>query len=146
MLVAVFLIADLGAIATPTTDSIEGETPEFASPILIDGLPPLMCGEVLCLRPIRDIDRGERYSSEAQDWWQSYGPDLDWNGMDDRLQRVLAGAESVSPTAIIGNDGKATVAIVVDYAWHPTESEIETLRVILNAHGWVGEELSLIHI
>ena len=140
MLVAVFLIADLGAIATPSTASIEGDSPEFAPPILIEGLPPLMCGEELCLRPTRDIDRGERYSSEAEDWWQSYGPDLDWNGMDDRLQRVLAGAESVSPTAIIGNDGKATVAIVVDYAWHPTESEIETLRVILNAHGWVGEE------
>ena len=140
MLVAVFLVADLGAIATPSTASIEGDSPEFAPPILIEGLPPLMCGEELCLRPTRDIDRGERYSSEAEDWWQSYGPDLDWNGMDDRLQRVLAGAESVSPTAIIGNDGKATVAIVVDYAWHPTESEIETLRVILNAHGWVGEE------
>ena len=140
MLVAVFLIADLGAIATPSTASIEGDTPEFAPPILVEGLPPLMCGEELCLRPVRDIDRGERYSSEAEDWWQSYGPDLDWNGMDDRLQRVLAGAESVSPTAIIGNDGKATVAIVVDYAWHPTESEIETLRVILEAHGWVGEE------
>ena len=73
-------------------------------------------------------------------WWQGYGPDLDWNGMDDRLQRVLAGAESISPTAIIGDDGRKTVAIVVDYAWAPEVSQIETLRAILMAHGWVGEE------
>ena len=140
LLVAIFLVADLGAIATPTTEFVEPNHEAFTDPILIDGLPPLMCGESLCMRPVRDIDRGARPSSEAPMWWQSYGPDLDWNGMDDRLQRVLAGAESVSPTAIIGNDGRATVAIVVDYAWHPTESEIETLRVILDAHGWVGED------
>ncbi|MDG1559245.1 MAG: S8 family serine peptidase, partial [Candidatus Poseidoniaceae archaeon] len=140
MLVAVFLVADLGAIATPSTEIVEPSHEAFTDPILVDGLPPLMCGETLCMRPVRDIDRGARPSSEAPMWWQSYGPDLDWNGMDDRLQRVLAGAESDSPTAILANDGRATVAIVVDYAWHPTESEIETLRVILDAHGWVGEE------
>ena len=57
------------------------------SQFLIEGLPPLMCGEELCLRPVRDIDRNGRFSAEADQWWQSYGPDLDWNGMDDRLQR-----------------------------------------------------------
>ena len=140
MLVAVFLIADLGAMATESTVQ-SADVPEvFSDPILVDGLPPLMCGEDLCMRPLRDIDRGDRPSSESIDWWQSYGPDLDWNGMDDRLQRVLAGAESVSPTAIIGNDGRKTVAIVVDYAWHPGESEIETLRTMLEVHGWIGEE------
>ena len=40
--------------------------------------------------------------------------------MDDRLQRVLAGQESVSPTAILGPDGRKTVAIIVDYARPPT--------------------------
>ncbi|DAC33016.1 MAG TPA: hypothetical protein HA356_01565, partial [Candidatus Poseidoniaceae archaeon] len=98
ILVAVFLIADLGAMATHSQTEPWSEPVEYAEPILVEGLPPLMCGEELCLRPLRDIDRGERPSSEDEAWWQSYGPDLDWNGMDDRLQRVLAGAESESPT------------------------------------------------
>mgnify|MGYP006090960745 FL=1 len=141
-LVVVFLFADLGVLANDS----ESSTPDsllpsaFSEPILVDGLPPLMCGDELCLRPVRDIDRGERVSFEDVQWWQSYGPDLDWNGMDDRLQRVLAGADSDSPTAIIGPDGVKTVAIVVDYAWRANDAEIETLRAVLNAHGWVGEE------
>ena len=140
VLVAVFLIADLGAMATHSPSTPSQDSTDFAAPIHVEGLPPLMCGEEECMRPLRNIERGDRYSSEDDAWWQGYGPDLDWNGMDDRLQRVLAGAESESPTAIMGNDGRKTVAIVVDYAWHPGESEIETLRSILRAHGWVGEE------
>ena len=141
-LVIVFLFADLGVLANETDSSpLEFDTQSlYSEPILVDGLPPLMCGEELCLRPLRDIDRGERISAEDVQWWQSYGPDLDWNGMDDRLQRVLAGAESVSPTAIIGPDGRKTVAIVVDYAWRANDAEIETLRAVLDAHGWVGED------
>ena len=109
-------------------------------PILIEGLPPLVCGEELCRFNDRLIERNGMPASEDELWWLSYGPDLDWNGMDDRLQRVLAGAESISPTAIIGPDGRKTVAIVVDYAWHPTNKEHEELQAILIAHGWVGEE------
>ena len=141
-LVIVFLFADLGVLANETdTTPVEFETQSlYSEPILVDGLPPLMCGDELCLRPVRDIDRGDRISAEEIQWWQSYGPDLDWNGMDDRLQRVLAGAESVSPTAIIGPDGRKTVAIVVDYAWRANDAEIETLRAVLDAHGWVGED------
>ena len=60
--------------------------------------------------------------------------------MDDRLQRVLAGQESISPTAIIGEDGRKTVAIIVDYAWHPTELEANKLKETLVQHSWVGEE------
>ena len=140
LLVAVFLVADLGAIATQPAEQGPVVEPLFAEPILIDGLPPLMCGDSLCERPLREFSRDGRPSAEAMNWWQGYGPDLDWNGMDDRLQRVLAGAESISPTAIIGDDGRKTVAIVVDYAWAPEVSQIETLRAILTAHGWVGEE------
>ena len=62
----------------------------------MEGLPPLMCGEELCERPTRLFERGDRAAAEDDQWWQAYGPDLDWNGMDDRLQRVLAGEESVS--------------------------------------------------
>ena len=58
--------------------------------------------------------------------------------MDDRLQRVIAGYESISPTAVVGNDGKKTVAIVVDYAWHPTDVEVAELKAVLDLHGWIG--------
>ena len=111
-----------------------------ASAILVDGLPPLMCGDEVCERPLREYLRDGRPAAQEYGWWNSFGPDLDWNGMDDRLQRVLDGMDSVSPTAIIGPDGKKTVAIVVDYAWHPTDTEIIDLKNVLNQHGWVGEE------
>jgi subtilisin family serine protease len=142
-LVLMFLIADLGAFATVSaTDSLQEEQSviQYTSPIFVDGLPPLMCEDGYCQRPIRMIDRGERAASEEDGWWQGYGPDLDWNGMDDRLQRVLVGYDSISPTAIIGEDGRETVAIVVDYAWHPDEAEVSSLQQILNSHSWVGEE------
>ena len=134
------LFADIsgGVLATTTPTS---EVSEYEPPILVEGLPPLMCGEELCERPTRHIDRGDRASSEPDQWWQAYGPDLDWNGMDDRLQRVLAGQESVSSTAIMGPDGRKTVAIVVDYAWAPNSEEIATLLDTLEAHGspWISD-------
>ena len=111
---------------------------DFEPPILVDGLPPLMCGDELCERPTRAIDRGDRVSAEPDRWWLGYGPDLDWNGMDDRLQRVLDGQESISPTAVIGPDGRKTVAIVVDYAWAPNDHEVAALEHVLNDHGWMG--------
>ena len=133
------LFADIsgGVLASTTSTS---EVSEYEPPILVEGLPPLMCGEELCERPTRLFERGDREAAEDDQWWQAYGPDLDWNGMDDRLQRVLAGEESVSSTAIMGPDGRKTVAIVVDYAWAPNGEEIATLVETLEAHGWVGEE------
>ena len=118
----------------------EVEEPTHAPPILVEGLPPLMCGEQICDRPLRMYDRQGRDAALEYGWWQAYGPDLDWNGMDDRLQRVLDGMESVSPTAILGPDGRKTVAIVVDYAWHPTEPEIDSLTKTLVEHGWITAE------
>ena len=132
------LLADVsgGVLATST---MTAEPKGYDEPILVDGLPPLMCGDDLCERPTRLIERGDRASSEPDQWWLGYGPDLDWNGMDDRLQRVLAGHESISPTAIVGPDGRKTVAIVVDYAWAPNHHEVQQLRSVLNMHGWVSE-------
>ena len=118
----------------------EVEEPTHAPPILVEGLPPLMCGEQICDRPLRMYERQGREAALEYGWWQAYGPDLDWNGMDDRLQRVLDGMESVSPTAILGPDGRKTVAIVVDYAWHPTEPEIDSLTKTLVEHGWITAE------
>ena len=143
LLVLMFLLADLGAFTTASATNPEQEEQtiiQFAEPIFIDGLPPLMCEDGYCQRPLRMIDRGSRDASEADGWWQGYGPDLDWNGMDDRLQRVLVGSDSISPTAIIGEDGRKTVAIVVDFAWHPDEVDQYSLKQILESHSWVGED------
>ncbi|MEC8540407.1 MAG: S8 family serine peptidase [Candidatus Thermoplasmatota archaeon] len=141
----IFLLASYSAAADSThldKEQSQGSTPiiTHAEPILVDGLPPLMCGDELCERPLRIDMRGQMPASEKEGWWLGYGPDLDWNGMDDRLQRVLAGSESISPTSIIGEDGKKTVAIVVDYAWHPTDVEVTELKQVLQEHNWLGEE------
>lgn len=119
---------------------IELDQPTHADPILVDGLPPLVCGDDLCDRPLRMFERGGRTANMEYGWWQAYGPDLDWNGMDDRLQRIMGGLESMSPTAILGPDGRKTVAIVVDYAWLPTDEESKALHSTLEKHGWIGPE------
>lgn len=116
------------------------EEPTHTAPILVEDLPPLVCGDDLCDRPLRMFDRNGRDANMDYGWWQAYGPDLDWNGMDDRLQRVMSGIDSMSPTAIIGPDGRKTVAIVVDYAWFPTDHETSELVSTLDQHGWIGTE------
>lgn len=80
--------------------------------------------------------RGEKFSTEDYGWWFTYGPDVNFDGMDDRLERIIAGEESQSTTSIIGADGRKTVAIIVDYAWHPTDVEIDELVALLRSHGW----------
>ena len=137
--VALFLLVLM--VTGPAAAGAEALLPDAEPRVnVVDGVPPLMCGEELCPAPDRWPDRAEREAEETYGWWHSYGPDLDGNGMDDRLQRVLDGASSVSSTAIEGPDGRQTVAIVVDFAWHPSEEDIAALRAILDAHGWVGEE------
>ncbi len=140
-IVLLFFFSSMSAFSVNATseDLVEFAENTHTEPILIEGLPPLMCGEDLCERPIRTNLRTTQPASEANEWWLSYGPDLDWNGMDDRLQRVLAGQQSISPTAIIGEDGRKTVAIIVDYAWHPGIIEASKLKETLDQHSWVGE-------
>ena len=118
LLATVFLIADLSAFAS-ASHIYEDETVEES----VDRMP----------------FRGDRYASEDYGWWFSYGPDSNFDGLDDRLEKVIAGEESVSTTAIIGADGRKTVAIVVDYAWHPGQDEIDELVAILRSHGWEAE-------
>ena len=98
--------------------------------IFVEGLPPLICADgETCQTPNRGLGP-----------WLAYSPDRDHNGMDDRLQRILAGEyESVSTTAIEGPDGRLTVAIHVDYAEHPGEKEITELKETLFEHGWIEE-------
>ncbi|MEC9204103.1 MAG: S8 family serine peptidase [Candidatus Thermoplasmatota archaeon] len=137
--VALFLLVLM--VTGPAAAGSEALLPEAEPRVnVVEGVPPLMCGDELCPAPDRWPDRAERMAEEDYGWWLRYGPDLDGNGMDDRLQRVLDGAPSVSPTAIEGADGRLTVAIVVDFAWHPGEAEVAALRAVLEEHGWVGEE------
>ena len=102
-IVLIFLVASCSSAASSVTAESENTSQNsypitHGEPILIDGLPPLMCGEELCDRPLRLNLRGDMPASEKEGWWLAYGPDLDWNGMDDRLQRVIAGFDSISPT------------------------------------------------
>ncbi len=114
---------------------------EVAAPVpTVAGLPPVMCGDDLCHLTDRSPDRAGRTAAEDYGWWAAYGPDLDSNGMDDRLQRVLDGASSVSPTAILDDNGRRTVAIVIDFAWHPGHAEVASVRTVLDSHGWVAED------
>ena len=139
-LVLLMLLLPLASQVQAIETHSENQKPTHAPPILIEGLPPLMCGDDLCDRPLRMFERDGRMAHMEYGWWQAYGPDLDWNGMDDRLQRVMSGLDSMSPTATIGPDGRKTVAIVVDYAWYPTDVEVDRLRSTLENHGWAGVE------
>ena len=115
LLAVVFLIADMSALASAS--SIQEDE-------IVD--------EVIDRMPFR----GERHATEDYGWWFVYGPDSNFDGMDDRLERVIAGEESQSTTAIIGADGRKTVAIIVDYAWHPGQEEVDELAALLRSHGW----------
>ena len=130
-------------LGVESTDSPASSSAVPQPPILVDGLPPLYCSDgVICPTPVRLPDiPADSWTHEEHQWWFRYGPDDDWNGMDDRLQYILADVyPSQSPTAIVADDGRLTVAIIIDFAWHPEEREIEQVREILLEHGWVDQE------
>ncbi len=128
-----------GALVPPPKQPSDGLSEDF-----IDAdLPPLMCGDSIC----PDKDRspgfpppGSGWPVEKPGWWFGYWYDLDSNGMDDRLQMIIAGHRtSVSTTSITGADGFPTVAIVVDYSWHPGSDDIFAIKQVLYRHGWQDE-------
>ena len=130
-------------LAAESIDSPTSSSAVPQPPILVDGLPPLYCSDdVICPTPVRLPDiPADSWTHEEHQWWFRYGPDDDWNGMDDRLQYILADVyPSQSPTAIIADDGRLTVAIIIDFAWHPEEREMAQVREILLEHGWVDQE------
>ncbi len=104
------------------------------------GITPLYCGDALCPEKERFPNYSPIDSSPPVmdfGWWSNFWSDSDSNGLDDRLQMIIAGdRESVSKTSIIGADGRATVAIIVHYAWHPGDSSIQELRKTIQSHGW----------
>ena len=135
------LMLPLSGLVSPTEFKNTHTDISYSEPLIVDSAPPLICGEILCPVPDRMYQRDGRAASEQWGWWFSYGPDEDANGMDDRLQRIMDGRfESQSPTAIIGPDGQKTVAIIVDWAWHPSEVEQSQLKETLFSHGWIGQE------
>ena len=140
-IVLIVLMIPIQSLAYPATPDNE-KGMQYNEPMMLDHAPPLLCdGGSPCMVPDRMYQRDGRPASEEWGWWLSYGPDDDNNGMDDRLQRLLDGRfESFSPTAIMGPDGRKTVAIVVDWAWHPGSIEQENLLQVLYSHGWVGTE------
>ena len=122
LLATVFLIADMSALASATPLQ-EAQIGEEIDEEIADRMP----------------FRGDKFSTEDYGWWFAYGPESNFDGMDDRLEQVIAGEESQSTTAIIGADGRKTVAIVVDYAWHPGQEEVDELVALLRSHGWEAE-------
>ncbi len=103
-------------------------------------IPPLYCGDEVCelkdrapYLPPHNVE----WPVQEPGWWFAYWYDQDNNGMDDRLQWIISGErESVSTSAILGDDGRMTVAIFVDYAWHPGSDDIDRLKEVLAEHGW----------
>ena len=76
LIVMIFLISDLssfsaGANSYDTDSDVEKST--HASPIMVEGLPPLMCGEGLCERPLRTDLRTSQPASEEMDWVTGHG-------------------------------------------------------------------------
>ena len=80
---------------------------------------------------------GVEWPVQEPGWWFNFWNDKDGNGMDDRLQWIISGErDSISTSAIMGSDGRMTVAIFVCYAWHPSESDVTRLKQVLSDHGW----------
>ena len=105
-----------------------------------DKIPALMCGSEECPEkdrspylPPYDVE----WPVQEPGWWFNFWNDKDGNGMDDRLQWIISGErDSVSTSAIMGSDGRMTVAIFVCYSWHPGESDVARLKEVLSNHGW----------
>ena len=106
-------------------------------------VPPLICDGEECPEKNRDAmfsPLDSKPPTMEYGWWLEFWSDKDQNGMDDRLQMILSGErESVSKTSIVGQDGRQTVAIIIHYAWHPGDSDIESIRSVIESHGWDAE-------
>ena len=134
------ILLDFSGGATAVVPSENIDAGEFEIDISDDSPPPLYCGDVICeakdrtpYLPPYDVD----WPVQEPGWWFEYWYDLDNNGMDDRLQWIISGErDSVSTSAIMGEDGRMTVAIFVDYAWHPGTDDINRLKGVLMDHGW----------
>ena len=106
-------------------------------------IPQLICGNDICNKKDRSPDYTPADAGipvQEYGWWYDYWHDHDQNGMDDDLQMIIDGQkDSQSTTSIVGLDGKNTVAIIIHYAWHPGQTDIEKVKSVLVKHGWKEE-------
>ena len=138
--ILVFLLdVPIGAAHVPDVENsdstvfFEGETPTITS---------LICGEEECQKERNPTHTPLDSSPPVMEfgWWNGFWSDSDSNGFDDRLQLIVTGErESVSVTSIVGDDGRGTVAIIVHYAWHPGVADIDSLKGVIEQHGWENE-------
>ena len=147
LVVALMLILDLSAGVSamiPEEESInqiENQNPGV-SKFSLD-IPELICKEEVC--PEKYLGIGfppwdARPAVENPHWWVDFATDQDSNGMEDSLQYMIDGQkESHSATAILGDDGRMTTAIIVGYSWHPGATDLANLKQILIEHGWEEE-------
>ncbi|MDE0953552.1 MAG: S8 family serine peptidase, partial [Candidatus Poseidoniales archaeon] len=149
LVVALMLILDLSAGVTaivPRGDNINqsidyGSESKFTQTSL--DIPELKCQGEVCPEKYLGIgfppwDAGS--AVEEPYWWVNFATDRDSNGMEDSLQYMIDGQkDSHSATAILGNDGRMTTAIIVGYSWHPGETDLTNLKEILIKHGWEEE-------
>lgn len=136
-------VMDISVAAGAIVPAPEQNSDAISDDSFESDLPPLMCGDSVCPEKDRHPGfppHGAGWPVEEPGWWFGYWYDFDSNGMDDRLQRIIAGERtSVSTTSITGADGLPTVAIVVDYSWHPGPDDISAIKRVLYEHGWEDE-------
>jgi subtilisin family serine protease len=106
-------------------------------------IPELMCDGLICEKTNRlpaHTPSDSEVPIQEYGWWYDYWNDHDENGMDDDLQMIIDGQkDSQSMTSIVGIDGRNTVAIIIHYAWHPGQSDIEKVKSVLKKYEWDEE-------
>jgi hypothetical protein len=68
-LVLLMLLLPLASQSQAFTYAPEIQEPTHTAPILVDDLPPIVCGDELCERPLRMIDRNGRDANMEYGWW-----------------------------------------------------------------------------
>ena len=149
LVVALMLVLDLsaGVSAIVPNEDNDNQDENYESELILTqfelDIPVLQCNNENCPDKYLGIGFPPWDASPAVEepyWWKSFATDQDSNGMEDSLQYMIDGQkESHSATAIIGDDGRMTTAIIVGYSWHPGETDLLKLKEILIEHGWEEE-------
>ena len=146
LVVMLMLVLDLSvgvSAIVPSDDDTNIDQNDELSVVSASEIPPLICNNEICPEKFLGIGFPPWDASPAVEepyWWMNFNTDQDSNGMEDSLQYMIAGQkESHSATAILGDDGRMTTAIIVGYSWHPGETDLQKLKDILTKHGWEEE-------
>ena len=146
LVVMLMLVLDLSvgvSAIVPLDDDTNINQNDELSVVSDSEIPSLICDDEICPEKFLGIGFPPWDASPAVEepyWWVNFNTDQDSNGMEDSLQYMIAGQkESHSATAILGDDGRMTTAIIVGYSWHPGETDLQKLKDILTKHGWEEE-------